>query len=193
MRRKCLIRSSFFALTLLSLLLYSCAEAPVDCGHALDAIMTPNQTSASLLMKYARVAAQCAPEGEIVIEEKRLVLIYDIYIKARSYTILNKLFFWFSLAGAIGVFLWPSMGVLLKERLQHRQWYKSTIVQTTITGIAALTFAFYSQYKNKQIYTENLMRYAIFSNEAVDVLSEKVIAEMTKIDKGFSFSQTVKK
>lgn len=193
MRKKLQIRTFFYVLTLLSLFLYGCTEAPVDCGRALDAIMMPNQTSASLLMKYAKLAAQCAPEGETRIEEKRLILIYDIYIKARSYTILNKLFFWLSLAGAIGVFLWPSLGVLLKERLQNRQWYKSAIVQTTITGIAALTFAFYSQYKNKQIYTENLMRYAIFSNEAVDVLSEKVIAEMTKIDKGFSFSQTVKK
>jgi len=49
-------------------------------------------------------------------------------------------------------------------------------------------FAFYSQYKDKQTYTENLMRYAVFSDKPAAELSQKVIEEIGKIDIGFSFS-----
>jgi hypothetical protein len=83
--------------------------------------------------------------------------------------------------------------VIFKGRLSNIEWFKSAIVQTTVTGIAALTFTFYSQYKDKQTYTENLMRYAIFSNEKIDILSRKVTEEISKIDRGFSFSSLINK
>jgi hypothetical protein len=66
-------------------------------------------------------------------------------------------------------------------------------VQTTVTGIAALNYAFYTQYKNKQTYAENLMRHTLFSNEDISVLSAKLADEIAKIDKGFSFSSIAPK
>ncbi len=51
-----------------------------------------------------------------------------------------------------------------------------------------MMFAFYSQYKDKQTYTENLMRYAVFSDKPVNEVSQKIIEEIGKIDNGFSFS-----
>jgi len=120
-------------------------------------------------------------------DEQKLILIYDLYVKARSYAILNKLFFWLSIISAFAVFIWPSLGIVLKNTLTQ-EWYKSAVVQTTITGIAALMFAFYSQYKDKQTYTENLMRYAVFSDKPSNELAQKIIEEIGKIDNGFSFS-----
>jgi len=177
----------FLALTVLS----ACASE--TCDKEVINILNPNQTSAKLLMAYAKTAA-CKTDASgtakpiSVDEERKLVLIYDLYVKARSYAILNKVFFWVSLAFAAAVFLWPALGVLLKDRLGEREWTKSAIVQTTVTGIAALMFAFYSQYKDKQTYTENLMRYAVFSDKPVSELSQKIIEEIGKIDMGFSFS-----
>lgn len=177
----------FLALTVLS----ACSSE--SCDKEVIDILNPNQISAKLLMDYAKTAACKTDAGGTakpisVDEERKLVLIYDLYVKARSYAILNKVFFWVSLAFAVAVFLWPALGVLLKDRLGEREWYKSAIVQTTVTGIAALMFAFYSQYKDKQTYTENLMRYAVFSDKPVAELSQKVIEEIGKIDMGFSFS-----
>lgn len=169
------------------------ACAAETCDKEVINILSPNQTSAKLLMDYAKTAvckSAAAPEAtpQTLNDERKLVLIYDLYVKARSYAILNKLFFCLSLISALAVFLWPSLGVLMKDRLGDREWYKSAIVQTTVTGIAALMFAFYSQYKDKQTYTENLMRYAVFADRPVDELSQKVIEEIGKIDIGFSFS-----
>ena len=177
---------AILALTVLS----ACSSE--SCDKDVINILNPNQTSAKLLMDYAKTAV-CRTDATgtakpTTQEERKLVLIYDLYVKARSYAILNKVFFWLSLISAVAVFLWPALGVLLKDRLGEREWYKSAIVQTTVTGIAALMFAFYSQYKDKQTYTENLMRYAVFSDKPLDELSQKVIEEIGKIDIGFSFS-----
>ena len=81
--------------------------------------------------------------------------------------------------------------VIDKNKFKSTEWVKSAIIQTTITGIAALTFAFYSQYKEKQTFTENLMRYTIFSSMEINALSVKVSDELVKIDKGFSFSHII--
>jgi len=156
-------------------------------------IFEPNQTSASMLIKYAQQRVEnmkhSADPNKFDTEEKRLVILYDLYIKARSYALLNKIFFWVSIFSAIAVLLWPSLSVILQAN--NYEWLKSAVVQTTVTGVAALAFAFYSQYKDKQTYTENLMRYAIFSEEEITIISEKVIEEIAKIDKGFSFSNLI--
>lgn len=170
-------------------LLLGCAES---CDKNVISILSPNQTSARLLMDYAKVRvcqseAGGGEQASTANDEQKLVLVYDLYVKARSYAILNKIFFWLSVISAFAVFIWPSLGVILKNRLTE-EWYKSAIVQTTITGIAALMFAFYSQYKDKQTYTENLMRYAVFSDKPVNELAQKVMEEIGKIDSGFSFS-----
>lgn len=171
-------------------MLSGCANE--SCENDVISILNPTQTSAKLLMDYTKTAV-CQSRGDGTAkpatpnDERKLVLVYDLYVKARSYALLNKLFFGLSLVSAIAVLLWPALGVLMKDRLGQRDWYQSAIVQTTVTGIAALMFAFYSQYKDKQTYTENLMRYAVFSDKPVFELSQKIIEEVGKIDSGFSF------
>ncbi|NOS76066.1 MAG: hypothetical protein HOP36_16330 [Methyloglobulus sp.] len=160
-----------------------------------DEIFNPNQTSASMLIKFAQKRVEKLNDsldtGKLEAEEQRLIILYDLYIKARSYAILNKVFFWISIISAIAVLLWPSLSVILQTN--NYEWLKSAVVQTTVTGIAALAFAFYSQYKDKQTYTENLMRFVLFSKEEASVVSEKVIEEIAKIDKGFSFAHLISK
>jgi len=157
-------------------------------------IYTPNQTSARLLIKYARLEAEAEKDPEKKRgAERRYLLLYDLYIKARSYALLNKFFFLLSLVFSILVLLWPSFAVVLGGRLENSEWFKSVVVQTTVTGLAALNYAFYSQYKNKQTYTENLMRHTLFSKEDIDALSLKVSEEISRIDKGFSFGSLSKR
>lgn len=169
-------------------------EQPMNDARE-DEIFNPNQTSASMLIKFAqkRIAnlKNTNEPEKMAAEEQRLVILFDLYIKARSFAILNKIFFWISVIFAIAVLLWPSLSVILQAN--NYEWLKSAVVQTTVTGIAALAFAFYSQYKDKQTYTENLMRYALFSKDDISNVSEKVIEEIAKIDKGFSFSHLIEK
>jgi len=183
------LRTLLAALTL-SWSLTGCAEKNPS---SVDEILDPNQMSASLLIQYARLnASQASPRNKAQAEQ-RLVILYDLYIKARGYAILDKVFFWLSILSALAVLLWPSIAVIFKDKLGQKEWAKSAVVQTTVTGIAALAFAFYSEYKDKQTYTENLMRYALFSKDDPAALSNKVIEEIAKIDKGFSFSSLIKK
>jgi len=174
----------------LSMSLVGCAEKH---PASVDEILDPNQMSASLLIRYARLNASQASARNKNQAEQRLVILYDLYIKARSYSLLNKVFFWLSIASALAVLLWPSIAVVFKDKVGQKEWAKSAVVQTTVTGIAALAFAFYGQYKDKETYTENLMRYALFSKDDPAVLSSKVMEELAKIDKGFSFSSLIKK
>jgi len=183
------VKTLLAALTLSSLLAACSEKNPSTVEEILD----PNQMSASLLIQYARVSASQASPKNKTQAEQRLVILYDLYIKARSYALLDKIFFWLSIVAALAVLLWPSLAVIFKEKLGNREWAKSAVVQTTVTGIAALAFAFYSEYKDKQTYTENLMRYALFSKDDPSVLSSKVVEEIAKIDKGFSFSAIIKK
>ncbi|NJA05203.1 hypothetical protein HC024_05585 [Methylococcaceae bacterium WWC4] len=175
---------------LLMLLLAGCASENCD-NQELIGILSPNQSSAGLLMNYAKISACRADAVQLKAggdEEKKLILIYDLYIKARSYKAWNSLFFGLSVTAAIAVFLWPALGVIFKSREQHWPWLQSPIMQTTVTGIAALMFAFYSQYKTKQTQTENLMRTATYSSMALEPLSRKIIADMSSIDEGFNFN-----
>jgi len=181
---------TLLAALILSWSLIGCAEKNPS---SVDEILDPNQMSASLLIQYARLnASQASPRNKAQAEQ-RLVILYDLYIKARGYAILDKVFFWLSILSALAVLLWPSIAVIFKDKLGQKEWAKSAVVQTTVTGIAALAFAFYSEYKDKQTYTENLMRYALFSKDDPAALSNKVIEEIAKIDKGFSFSSLIKK
>lgn len=156
-----------------------------------NGIFNPNQTSASLLLSYSKSIMDDAPAERRSEAGKKHVLVYDIYIKARSYALLNKSFFWLAVAFGLLVLLWPSISVVFKSRLANWEWLKSATVQTTVTGIAALMFAFYSQYKDKQTYAETLMRYVVYSDESAQVLSKKVAEELAKIDRGFSFNSVI--
>lgn len=175
---------------LLVVALSGCAAE--TCNKNLVSILDPNQTSAGLMMEYAkssvcRAGGNSSPTGPVSEDERKLLLVYDLYVKARSYAILNKLFFGLSLLFSLTVLLWPALGIVFKKRFGDQEWYRSTVVQTTLTAVAALMIAFYDQYKDKQTYTENLMRYTVYSSQPVEVLSRKVIEELGKIDSGFSF------
>ena len=89
------------------------------------------------------------------------------------------------------VLLWPSLSIIFKSRVQNWEWVKSATVQTTVTGLAALMFTFYSQYKDKQTYAETPMRHVIYSEQSTADLSVKVAEELSRIDRGFSFSSII--
>lgn len=155
------------------------------------AIFTPNKTSAKLLADYAAEkwgpgANESNPEAE-----RRFLLTYDLYIKARSYAIINKIAFWLSAGLGAMVLVWPSLAILTRDFGVEKEFLESAIVQTTVTGLAALAFALYSHYKKRQMSVENLMRYVIYSVASGDALVEKVLNEMQRIDAGFSFSEII--
>jgi hypothetical protein len=169
------------------------ALVPVTTAYGAGACddLGSNQTSASLLIEHSKCQRAAAPPEAAAEAEKRHLLLLDIYIKARSYAILNKVFFWFSVVFGVMVLLWPSLSIIFKSRVQNWEWVKSATVQTTVTGLAALMFTFYSQYKDKQTYAETLMRHVIYSEQSTADLSVKVAEELSRIDRGFSFSSII--
>jgi hypothetical protein len=177
----------------LFILLMLSSSIPAETRISDEKIFSPNQTSASLLINYAEKLRQEADGLNKVEAEKKYLLTYDIYLKARSYALLNKIFFWLSVIFGLALLLWPSLSIIFKTKLSKWEWVKSATVQTTVTGIAALMFAMYSQYKDKQTYSETLMRYVIYSNDDVGALSIKVAEELSRVDKGFSFSSILDK
>lgn len=89
--------------------------------------------------------------------------------------------------------MWPSLAIFAKDFGWEKGFLNSAIVQTTVTGIAALTFAIYSHYKKRQMYAENLMRFTIFSEKILTELKDYVMQEMERIDSGFTFGKSVLK
>ena len=152
-----------------------------------------SQTSAGYLHEYMTLRYQCqlqhGSDGNA--ERQRFVLVSDIYIKAWSYAFWNKIFFVISVALAFVVLIWPSISAIAPQKLGGKPIFKSAVVQTTITALAAASFFVYSDYKDKQMSAENLMRYVIHSNDDLQVISNRVIEELTRIDKGFSFSTVI--
>lgn len=153
-------------------------------------IFSPNKTSAKLLADYA--AAYWGPGVEGVTPETslRYLAVYDLYIKARSYSIINKIAFWFAILLGIMVLLWPSLATLSKDFFDlELETFQSAVVQTTVTGLAVLTFTIYSHYKKRQMSVENLMRLTVYSDEYGPDLTKLVLKEMERIDSGFNFSE----
>lgn len=155
--------------------------------------LSVRQTSAKYLYEYMKATykGNCFKEENREAERVKLALISDIYIKAWSYAVLNKLFFFVSVLFAIVVLVWPSLSVIAPNKLGQKPIFKSAIVQTTVTAIAAASFFVYSDYKDKQLSSENLMRYVLYSKDNGEVLSGKVMEELARIDKGFSFSKII--
>lgn len=153
-------------------------------------IFKPNQTSANLLVTYAEEKYYKAGENQNI---EKYLIVYDIFIKARSYYIINKIFFFLALLSGVIVLLWPSLAIFAEDFGWKKGFLNSAIVQTTVTGIAALTFSLYSHYKKRQMQAENLMRFTIFSEDALIHIKDYVVQEMEKMDAGFSFGKiTVK-
>ncbi len=83
------------------------------------------------------------------------------------------------------------MAIFAKDFGWEKEFLNAAIVQTTVTGLAAFTFAIYNHYKKRQMYAENLMRFAIFSEDTLTHIKDYVMQEMERIDSGFSFGKTV--
>lgn len=152
----------------------------------MNTIFTPNKTSARLLVDFA---SKHWAHSDIEALRLRYLMLYDLFIKARSYAILNKVFFWLALVAGISLLIWPAIAF----RLDSLEVGFSAIVQTSVTGLAALMFALYGHYKKRQVHAENLMRHVVFSAESQGELFEKILQEMARIDQGFGFSESVSK
>jgi glucan phosphoethanolaminetransferase (alkaline phosphatase superfamily) len=143
------------------------------------------------MVEYAKLREMAAPAEKKGESETRHAILFDLYIKAHSYAILNKVLFWLSLFSGVLILLWPSLTIVFKKRLETQEWARSPVLLTSLSAMAAVMFSFYSQYKDKQTSTESLMRYALFSKEEITVVSTKVAEEMSKIDKGFTYSTAI--
>lgn len=149
-------------------------------------LFSPNKTSARLLADFA---SDTWEKSSAQPQRLRYLMVYDLFIKARSYAILNKVFFWFALVAGMTLLVWPAIAF----KLENLGVGFSAIVQTCVTGLAALMFAVYSHYKKRQTHAENLMRHVIFSSESTEALFDKILKEMERIDQGFVFSETLGK
>ena len=156
-------------------------------------IYTPNKTSARLLVDYASENWGLNADDVNPELQKRFLMVYDLYIKARSYALINKIAFWSAIVSGIMVLVWPSLAIVTRDFGFEKDFLTSAIVQTTVTGLAALAFAVYSYYKKRQMHMENLMRHVIYSEERAQSLIERVLKEMERIDSGFSFSEAIVK
>jgi len=149
-------------------------------------LFSPNKTSGRLLVDFAADAWGKSSSEPLKL---RYLMVFDLFIKARSYAILNKLFFWLALVAGFALLAWP----VIAFKLDSLGVGYSAMVQTSVTGLAALLFALYGHYKKRQTHAENLMRHVIFSSESLELLFEKVMKEMERMDQGFVFSETVAK
>ncbi|MBO9402266.1 hypothetical protein [Shimia sp. R9_3] len=152
--------------------------------------LNPNQTSAKLLLTFANQRFGGEGPGEFGDQAAvLLVLSSDLYIKARSYALLNKFGFWVALILALLVVVWPALSTFASDLA----FLKSAIVQTSVTALAALSFALYAHYKKRQVAAENLMRLLVTAapKEADEVVA-RILSEIERMDQGFSFSQKVK-
>ncbi len=151
------------------------------------AMLATNQTSASMLLEYGRKRWNEDAGAD------HLALLSDLYIKAWSYALFNKIAFVFALVTGLAVLIWPSVAVITTDFGYKRALFESAVVQTTITAVAALAFAIYSHYKRQQGSAENLMRYVLFSGDPLPVLFERISRQLSRIDTGFNFSDELAK
>lgn len=156
----------------------------------MSSIFSPNKTSARLLVDYAAAYWGPSADGATPESSLRYLAVFDLYIKARSYSIINKITFWFAIVLGVLVLFWPSLATLSKDFFNlELETFQSAVVQTTVTGLAVLTFTIYSHYKKRQMSVENLMRLAVYSDETGPELTKRVLKEMERIDSGFNFSE----
>lgn len=156
-------------------------------------LYSANQTSARLLLEFARKNWIDNNTAADLQDQQRYLLLHDLYIKARSFSIINKVAFWFALFGGIAVVVWPMAAELSVAFEWDKNFFTSAIVQTTITAFAGLAFAIYSHYKKRQLFVENLMRAVVYADDWDPALVERVIKEMERIDSGFGFADTIGK
>ena len=161
----------------------------------MKSIFYPNKISAKLLVDFASEIWNIeSNEPDNMDNRYRFLMVYDLYIKARSYAIMNKICFCMAVIMGFAVVAWPSIAIISTEFGFEKEFLKSAVVQATVTGIAGAAFAVYNNYKKRQMYVENLMRVVIFSpDDSIKSLINKVLKEMERIDHGFSFSESATK
>jgi hypothetical protein len=152
-----------------------------------------NQISAKLLLDFAQKAWIDNNPAVDLADHQRYLMMHDLYIKARSYSLINKVAFWFALLLGIAVVVWPSFAVISQDFGWQKEFLKSAIVQTTVTAFAGLAFAIYAHYKKRQVYIENLMRSIVYAPEWDNSMLDRVLKEMERIDSGFGFAQALAK
>jgi hypothetical protein len=156
-------------------------------------LYSANQICARLLLDFSQKAWLDNNPAPTLADQQRYLMMHDMYIKARSYSIINKIAFWFALVLGIAVVVWPSFAVISGDLGWQKEFVKSAIVQTTVTAFAGLSFTVYSHYKKRQMFIENLMRSIVYASSWDESVLERVLNEMERIDSGFGFSQAISK
>lgn len=168
-------------------------EKDIDCS-AQDATFTAQlyqldggfQTSAKFLRKIVKFEACLEPDNER--KQKIYLMMKDLEIKASSYALLNKVFFWASLILAIFVILFPIINYATEAGAMMNK-ITNPAQLPAITLLAGLCFAFYADYKGKQTGAENLMRYTYYSStEEIEVINQTIQKGLDNIDSGHDFS-----
>jgi len=148
------------------------------------------QTSARYLSKIAKLDACLDTNNNR--KQKIHTLIKDLEIKATSYAFMNKVFFWVSLVFAICIVVLPIVNSVTSEGSTAHKIFSPTQLPA-ITLLAGLCFTLYTDYKGKQTSAENLIRYAYFSTDEIQVISKTVREGLSEIDGGQNFSSLIKK
>lgn len=149
----------------------------------MTARIDPNRTSARLMFDFA---AETLGKAEDPAARRQMLMVADLYIKARSFAILNKIAFFWALLCAVVIALWPAAAVLAEGYSTGARALASAAVQTSVTALAALGYGVYGHYKKRQQAVENLMR-RILAVEPGAMELERVLAELERIDQGFAF------
>ena len=134
--------------------------------------------------------------NNFIFSDKELVarksLQKDMYIKAKSYAIKNKVTFFSSFIMVLLTLLWPSLVILLEMfAFQNLDFFKNAIVQTTLTTIAALNIFTYCYYKKRQQKVENVMRINLYSEKPYEDVLGLWISCMNDLDQGFNFMRYI--
>jgi hypothetical protein len=140
--------------------------------------MSAMQTSGSFLISVLAEEAADHPD-----KKKRYALAFDVYIKHRSFAILNKVLFFTSMLSGAAVALWPIL-IQFPPLAQQIETLGAAVVQTAITGFAGFNLYAYHHYKVRQVATENLLRMIVFTSKPLEQLTTLVRDEMFRLDQG---------
>jgi hypothetical protein len=136
------------------------------------------KTSGRYLIEVLAENADQGPE-----QKKRYDLGFDVYIKHRSYAIMNKILFVSSVISCGCVTVWPIL-VQFPPVKQQLELVGVAVVQTMITGFAGFNVYAYHHYKVRQVATENILRAIAFSSTPLERLVGMVRDEMSRLDQG---------
>lgn len=151
------------------------------------AMFSVTQTSAGLMEAFARKHWLTADSSADM--QKRYVLLFDLYIKARSYALLNKTGFILTLLGVLSMLAWPVVAFIYHDVDAFLGFAESAAIQTAVSGLTAFGYALYSHYKKRQQQMENLMRQLCHSDQPYQQLVPQLLAQIERIDSGFAFAE----